>query len=316
MEHVHGQVLSKAGSIVDNLSTIARYELAEELFIMIARQVLVDGVFHSDLHPGNIIIEPSGRGGLVDFGSVGHIDRRDRHDIAVLLMAFDSQNSRAATHAVLDMLGTPSGVDVRELQRDIGEILMSLSGNGSVSSAIDEMLEFFLRGGFSLPGSIAQALRALATLESSIAYIDPDINMLDLARSRASGIMRESLSLETVRKDSELYALTTSSLALDLPAQVSRVVRHLEDGSLDIGTSGVDLSAIKGLVRNVVDKGVQTVLATALILGGVVMMSADFGPPLTPELKLFTYFGAWVLLTGCVLGALVLAPSLRHEPET
>lgn len=119
-----------------------------------------------------------------------------------------------------------------------------------------------------------------------------------------------------MRKDSELYALTTSSLALDLPAQVSRVVRHLEDGSLDIGTSGVDLSAIKGLVRNVVDKGVQTVLATALILGGVVMMSADFGPPLTPELKLFTYFGAWVLLTGCVLGALVLAPSLRHEPDT
>lgn len=316
MEHVHGKVLSKAGPIVENLSTIARYELAEELFIMIARQVLVDGVFHSDLHPGNIIIEPSGRGGLIDFGAVGRIDRRDRHDIAVLLMAFDSQNSRAATHAVLDMLGTPSGVDVRELQRDIGEILMSLSGNGSVSSAIDEMLEFFLRGGFALPGSIAQALRALATLESSIAYIDPDINMLDLARSRASGILRESLSLETVRKDSELYALTTSSLALDLPAQVSRVVRHLEDGSLDIGTSGVDLSAIKGLVRSVVDKGVQTVLATALILGGVVMMSADFGPPLTPELKLFTYFGAWVLLTGCVLGALVLAPSLRHEPDT
>lgn len=316
MEHVQGKVLSKSKSTLDQLSRIARYELAEELFMIIARQVLVDGVFHSDLHAGNIIIEPSGRGGLIDFGAVGRIDKRDRRDIAVLIMAFDSQNSRAATQAVLDMLGTPSGVDVRVLQRDIGEILMSLSGTGSVSTAINEMLDFFVRGGFAMPGSIAQALRALATLESSLSYIDPTINMLNLARAKAPGIMRESLTLDAVRKDTELYALTSSSLALDLPAQVSRVVRHLEDGTLDIGTKGVDLPAISGLVRGAIDKGVQTVLATALILGGVVMMSSDFGPQLTPELKIFTYFGAWVLLTGCVLGALVLAPSLRRTTDS
>ena len=42
-------------------------------------------------------------------------------------------------------------------------------------------------------------------------------------------------------------------------------------------------------------------------------MAADFGPQLAPELKLFTYFGAWVLLVGSVIAALVLAPALRQR---
>lgn len=42
-------------------------------------------------------------------------------------------------------------------------------------------------------------------------------------------------------------------------------------------------------------------------------MAANFGPQLAPELKLFTYFGAWVLLAGSVLAALVLAPALRQR---
>lgn len=312
MQRLNGVALSKSREEIAGLSRIARRELAEELFELIARQVLVDGVFHADLHPGNILVNSAGRAGLIDFGAVGRIDKRDRRDVALLIMAFDSQNSRAATQAVLDMLGTPPGIDVRVLQREIGEILMHLTGSGSMSDAISDMLAFFVNGGFAMPSSIAQALRALATLESSLYYIDPEINMLDIARKRAPEVMRDSFNLRDVAKDSELYALTTTSLVLDLPAQVSRVVRHLEDGTLDIGTKGLDLSAIQGLVRVVIDKAVQTVIATALMLVGVVMMSVNFGPDLTPELKIFTYFGAWMLLAGCVLGALVLAPSLRR----
>ena len=58
---------------------------------------------------------------------------------------------------------------------------------------------------------------------------------------------------------------------------------------------------------------VQVIVSTALILGGVILMAADFGPALAPELKLFTYFGAWMLLAGSVIAALVLAPALRQR---
>ena len=66
-------------------------------------------------------------------------------------------------------------------------------------------------------------------------------------------------------------------------------------------------------MRTVVDQLVQVVLATALVLAGVIMMAFDFGPPLAHGLTIFTYFGAWVLLGGMILAAIVLAPALRDR---
>ena len=317
MERMPGTPLSARSESLAQLSTLARHDLAEELFMMIARQVLVDGIFHCDLHAGNIVVDPSGRAGLIDFGAVGRIDKRDRRDLAMLLMAFNNEDSRAATQAVIDMLGTPPGIDMRTMQRDIGQIIMHLREHAGYGAVVSRMIDFFLRNGFSMPPAIAQALRALTTLESTLKLLDPSLELTAIARKYSHGVMFDAWQPFSAAKDAQLYAMSTTEILLDLPARTSRVLKHLEDGSLDIGTKGLDLSSIKGLVRSVMDSIVQMVISAALILGGVVMMSADFGPQLAPELKIFTYFGAWVLLSGCTLAAIVLAPSLRgrrHEP--
>src|SRR5699024_9256310 len=75
MALVEAVPLSHAAEVVDNLSELARREIAQDLFLMVVRQVLGKGIFHADLHPGNIVISPSGRAGLVDFGAVGRIDK-------------------------------------------------------------------------------------------------------------------------------------------------------------------------------------------------------------------------------------------------
>ena len=76
---------------------------------------------------------------------------------------------------------------------------------------------------------------------------------------------------------------------------------------MDVGTSGLNIDKIKNLLKSTVEQFIQVIVSTALIHGGVILMAADFGPQLAPELKLFTYFGAWVLLAGSMLAALVLA---------
>ena len=83
--------------------------------------------------------------------------------------------------------------------------------------------------------------------------------------------------------------------------------------TLDVGPTRLNISMIKNLLKSTVEQFIQVNLSTALILGGVILMAADFGPPLAPELKLFTYFGAWVLLVGSVIAAMVLAPALRQR---
>ena len=75
----------------------------------------------------------------------------------------------------------------------------------------------------------------------------------------------------------------------------------------------IELSTIRACASPRSKQFIQVIVSTALILGGVILMAANFGPPLAPELKLFTYFGAWVLLVGSVIAALVLAPALRQR---
>lgn len=316
MDLVEGVPLSHASEIVADLSSIARGEIAQDLFLMVVRQVLGKGIFHADLHPGNIVVSSAGRAGLVDFGAVGFIDKRDRRAIALLLMAFDSQNSQAATAAILELLGTPSDVDLRELQREIGQIMLKYGDGrpGSTSAALfGELIDFVVDFGFPMPTSVATAFRAISTLEGSIMKLDPNLNLLTLVTRNGKDLLRQVGGLGVDRSELTLYFAATVPQMAELPAQVARIAGHLQDGTLDVGTSGLNIDMIKNLLKSTVEQFIQVIVSTALILGGVILMAADFGPQLAPELKLFTYFGAWVLLAGSVLAALVLAPALRQR---
>ncbi|MGC2942428.1 MULTISPECIES: ABC1 kinase family protein [unclassified Brevibacterium] len=316
MDLVEGVPLSHAAEVVDHLSDIARREIAQDLFLMVVRQVLGKGIFHADLHPGNIVISNAGRAGLVDFGAVGRIDKRDRRAIALLLMAFDSQNSQAATAAILELLGTPSDVNLRELQREIGQIMLKYGDGlpGSTSAALfGELIDFVVDFGFPMPASVATAFRAISTLEGSITRLVPELNLLSLVTQNGKMLLREVGGLGIDRQELALYAAATAPQIAELPGQLSRIAGHLQDGTLDVGTSGLNISTIKNLLVSTVEQFIQVIVSTALILGGVLLMAADFGPALAPELKLFTYFGAWVLLAGSVIAALVLAPALRQR---
>ncbi|WP_029089860.1 ABC1 kinase family protein [Brevibacterium album] len=336
MDRMPGRPLSRSAEALAGMSALVRREMAEQLFMTIARQMLDTGVFHADLHPGNVMVSPAGDLGLIDFGAVGRLDSRDRRDVLTLLLAFDKQNSQAATNAVIDMFGMPPGTDLRRMQREIGQIMLrfdsgaaepgrgsgraggadhasSGTGGGAASGFFRELLDFVFDHGFAMPRAVAQAFRAITTLEDSLRKLDPRCDLLSLVRSHGREVLAGSRSLRRTLDDTALYANATLPAVASLPIEVSRVVKHLQDGTLDIGTSGLTTDLIRNLVRTVVDQLVQVVLATALVLGGVVMMAFDFGPPLAEQLTIFTYFGAWVLMAGMVLAAIVLAPALRDR---
>src|SRR5699024_8766016 len=161
MERMPGRPLTRGEDALGSVSRIARAEMAEDLFMVVARQMLQSGVFHSDLHAGNIMVSDAGRVGLIDFGAVGRLDSRDRRDVLQLLLAFERQNSLAATNAVIDLFGMPPGLDLRQVQREIGQIMLRYDGGaasaaagtadavgGAASGFFRELLSFILSHGF------------------------------------------------------------------------------------------------------------------------------------------------------------------------
>lgn len=128
--------------------------MAEQLFTTVLRQILVTGVFHSDLHPGNIVLTDDTTLALLDFGSVGRLDLADRTSLSVLLAAVDRHDAIAATDALTDLLGAPDDIDQRGLERDIGQLIMKYFGGtaaGGSSQLLVELFAVVIRFGLSVP---------------------------------------------------------------------------------------------------------------------------------------------------------------------
>lgn len=108
MDLVDGAALSDS---VDRLATFSaedRDRLAQTLMSTVIEQILVYGVFHADLHPGNVLLKSDGTLGLIDFGAVGIIERSRRQHMTALLLAALSENDVAATDALLLIVDPPT----------------------------------------------------------------------------------------------------------------------------------------------------------------------------------------------------------------
>ncbi|MBX3311600.1 MAG: AarF/ABC1/UbiB kinase family protein, partial [Microbacteriaceae bacterium] len=118
MEYITGSTLS-APDALQILGPLKRRKLAERLLSATLAQIMEAGVFHSDLHPGNIIITPTGELVLLDFGSIGRIDSETRARIGEVLFAFSRRDATGFTNALIEFVDLSDGQDEQGLRRTI-----------------------------------------------------------------------------------------------------------------------------------------------------------------------------------------------------
>jgi ubiquinone biosynthesis protein len=122
MQRLDGRPLAAAGPVLAERG-LDRNTLARTLLEFLLRQVMLDGVFHADPHPGNVLLLADGRLGLLDFGSVGRLDASLRAALQRLLLALDRGDPLAASDALLEVMLRPDEVDQQRLERALGQFM-------------------------------------------------------------------------------------------------------------------------------------------------------------------------------------------------
>lgn len=308
MERIDGTQLGSAAAELAALSVDRRRELAGQLFDGVLRQLLVTGVFHADLHPGNILLTDDGLA-LLDFGSVGRLDRSSRTALGLLLLAVDREDAIGATDALIDLLDRPEGLDDRLLERELGQLILRFgAGVGSAGTAglFGELFDLILRHGFSVPPQLAAAFRALGALEGSLALLDPGLDVVALARSSGSSLMQGQVTPEAVRETLEQQLATVVPLIQRLPRRLSRITEQLEDGSLTVNVRTLGQASERSYITSLVQQISTAVLASAAGIGGVMLLSTNGGPAFLPHLSMWAFLGLTFLFIAFVLGARVL----------
>ena len=254
MEYLVGDTFSD----LNETSDAPRAELGAAMRTVLSafvRQIVFDGVFHADLHPGNIMLLADGTPALVDFGSVGRLDLQLRETIQELLIAFLQSDTQLIADGLLKLAPLRDGADEKAFRRELSAFITFELGPGARVSVltVDVLVAILTRYGVGIPAEFVAAARAFAVLEGTLRSSMPEFDLLEESRRLASVQIRDQMAPANVRE-----LLTTELLALlpsvrRLPRRFDQIGQALEMGNLNVNVRLLadqsDRRLLTGLVR-------------------------------------------------------------------
>ncbi|WP_018155617.1 ABC1 kinase family protein [Demetria terragena] len=317
MDLMPGQPLSNARAVVSEIPAERRAELADGLLGTVLAQVLDTGVFHADLHAGNVLIDEQARLSLLDFGSVGRLDRGARTSLGLLMLAVDRQDAAAATGALTDLLDAPGALDDRALERDVGQLIMRFGHvRGQAAEMFVALLRLVLRHGLSVPPGVAAAFRSLGALEGTLRLLNPRIDLVGAAREQGRAVVADRVTPEGIKAELTDQLSGLLPMVQRLPRRLNSVVEDLHTGSLTVTVRTLQDPGERRFVTNLVQQLVITLLTATTALCGVLLALAQQGPVIGGTLRLTTYLGLVLLLFAFVLGCRAVVLIFRGSYET
>jgi ubiquinone biosynthesis protein len=166
----------------------ARREAARQLLESFYKQILVDGFFHADPHPGNLMWQPDEETlYFLDLGMIGEVGPDLREHMMLLLMAFWQQDVGFLTDVTLMLTGAinRTDLDVEAFQEELGALMARNRGVSlkeiQLGPVLQEMTEIALRHDVALPASLTLTAKALAQMQLAATTLDPDVDPFDVA---------------------------------------------------------------------------------------------------------------------------------------
>ncbi|HHY31395.1 MAG TPA: AarF/ABC1/UbiB kinase family protein [Firmicutes bacterium] len=273
----------------------------------ILEQILVHGVFHADLHPGNVVALPDARIALLDFGMVGVVPDDLKEQFGGFLLAVAAR-SPARLVAVLLKLGlAPAGVDTGSLTRDVDALLRRYYGvpvsQLSVAELTKDVLDVCARHHIRVRRDFALVLKALTAVEGTVRYIDPSFNLVEAAEPFAKRLVRERMKPASVLKTLGKAGADYAEFLAHLPTRLDRVLDLAASGQLKVKWELEGARRVfKELTLLVNRLALSVVLASIIVSTALIAQSAPAVliwrfPLAEASFVLALVFGVWLVVS-------------------
>jgi ubiquinone biosynthesis protein len=289
-----------------------RYNLpavAEVMVDLYLHQVFVDGFFHADPHPANIMVCDQ-RIGMVDFGMVGQLTPATRKSVGSLLLALLAQDSQTVVRMILRMGAASRSTDPAAVERDVQRLLMRYYGVPLEVMPIGEVLQEVLTAAFKhhihLPPDLALLVRVVIVLEGVALGLDPGFNLAEMAKPFGERLLRERFSWQRLQDEALQTVGTASRLMQDLPQRAESLMERLGDGTVTLGIDLRQLTRIIAKFDSMVNRLAFSVVVAALIVGSAVVIHGGATewnflglslPIAHLSFMLAVVMGAWLLMS-------------------
>jgi len=313
MQYLDGRPLLSAAA---GLPAESRAALARDLLDNLLGQVMLGGVFHADLHPGNILLLSDGRLGLLDWGSVGRIDAGLRGALQRLLLALDSGDAVMLKDALLDVVYRPEQLDEPRLERALGRFLARYVAAGITPDVrmFTDLFRIAADYGLAVSPEIAAVFRALATMEGTLAQLAPGFDIVSEARRFSENQLAAQLSPDVIKKSAADELATLMPMLRRLPRRIDRIGDALEHGRLSVSVRVLADPSDRRYLTGLVHRILLAFLGAAAGIIAVLMIGLRGGPALTKTVSLYSFFGYCLLVIAAILTMRVLVQVFRADP--
>jgi len=285
-----------------------RKKIAENGAKAFMKQILIDGFFHADPHPGNMLVMKDGIIGFMDFGMMGRLDEEMREKGIDLFVAVLERNPNKIINEMLNLgITSQEEIDTRSLKIDIKEMLDQYYDKPLkeiiLGELISQLVEISIKYHIRMPAEFALLGKSLITIEGIGLELDPDFNLAEIAKPYAKDVILERKSpqrliLKLLNDLSELY-----NLVILIPRQLSKTLKKMEKGVFKLEFQHRGLENLINALDKAANRMAYSLILAAIIVGSSLIMQTNKGPLFMgfPVIGILGFLIAGVLGLGLVI---------------
>jgi predicted unusual protein kinase regulating ubiquinone biosynthesis (AarF/ABC1/UbiB family) len=274
MEYIDGVKITKLSDLAK--LDLPGKELAGELFRAYLKQILIDGFFHADPHPGNVFVTRDKRIALLDLGMVAYIPPQLQTNLTQLVFAISEGRSEdVVTYALRISQRTPA-FDEPGFTRGVADLVATQQNRTleqiQVGKIVFAMLEVAARNGLILAPELGMLGRALLSLDQAGTILDPDFDPNEAIRKSAAEIMRRRMAQSVSPGRLFQNVIEVKEFAERLPSRVNRILDALANNDLEIRVQAIDENKLLSGFQKIANRITLGLLMAALIVSAAMLM--------------------------------------------
>ena len=234
LEYIEGikiNALEEMRAVGYNLTSMAK-KVADAVF----KQVLVDGFFHGDPHPGNIAVVTGEKILFLDFGMVGRLDEFMKDRFAAMLLNIVRRDIDGIVRVLLEIGRAHAKVNKHNLRRDINYLFTKYYDRPlqeiRIGEALRELLGLSYIYRIRIPSEVVLLTRTMILLEGTIEKLDPKLSIIDLAEPFGKKLLYEKMAPGRMAKRLLEHGLDIITLTRELPRRADNLLHTIEEGEL------------------------------------------------------------------------------------
>lgn len=277
MEYIDGIKITSLGPIVR--TEMDGRALCEQLFGAYLKQMLVDGFFHADPHPGNVFLTSERRIALLDVGMTARITPEIQdHFLRLLIALSEGRGEDAADHAYATG-DARDNFDRGLFRRRIADVVSDFQNRRleriNVGTIVLEITRVAAESDFRLPREFTMVAKTLMNLDKVVNTLDPRFDPNEFIRRKASDVMQQKLWQSFSPGNMVATLLEAKEFAGKLPSRVNKILESLANNELKVTVDAVDETTLMEGAQKVANRITVGLVLAALIIGASNLMSVQ-----------------------------------------